>query len=78
MNVDEPFEGTLTGYKSADSVELCSDKQKNMLESLKNAAPNAIVFTSIDIWDSDSNGSSTDTADETELNTLPELLNIIF
>lgn len=46
-----------------------------MLESIKQTAPEAVVFTSISLRQSeDSDGSNTDTADETESSTLPELL----
>ena len=78
-NVDEPFTGTLSGYASVDPVKFCTEKRKNILESLKKVAPEAVVFTSISLWESDySNGSDTDTADETELSTLPELLTSFF
>lgn len=77
-NVDEPFVGTLKGYTSADPVKFCTDKQRSVLESLKKAAPDAVVFSSISLWDTDSDGSSTDTADENDLSTLPELLTSFF
>ena len=53
-------------------------KTKGHARVVRLAAPNAVVFSSISLWYSDSNGSSTDTADETELNTLPELLTSFF
>ena len=80
-NVDEPFTGTLTGYTSADPVKFCGQKRRRILESLREASPESVVFTSISLWEADdhtedyaddSNGSDTDTADESE--SLPELL----
>ena len=80
--VDEPFTGTLTGYSSPDPVKFCTEKQECMLRELKQILPKAALLTSVSsdfaVPDSESEGESTDTADESEGNTIPELFTSFF
>ena len=78
--VDGPFTDTLTGYYQIDPVKFCTENQRRLLKSLKNHTPKAAVLTCVSKnLNSDdeltvSNDEETDTASETEENTLPELL----
>ena len=76
--IDGPFIGNLTGYSTPDPIRFITEKEKERLESLKKIAPKAAVFTSISILNDESEEYSTDTADETEINTMPELLTSFF
>ena len=68
----------LTGYWVPDPYKFSTDKQRATLDSLRAIAPKAAVFSSISLYAEESDGESTDTADEDDLNTLPELLTSLF
>lgn len=77
--MDSHFTGTLKGYSTPDPINFITQEDREDLEALKKIAPDAAVFNSISLWDDSSEeGSTTDTADETETNTLPELLTSFF
>ena len=76
--VESPFKKTLSGFSSPDPIKFISASGKMTLDSLRKVAPNAAVFTSVSLWTETSDGSNTDTADETEINTTPELLTSFF
>ena len=79
--IDEPFNGTLKGFSSADPVKLCTETQENMLRELKQMSPKAGLLTCVSIKldsETESEGESTDTADESEGNVIPGLLTSFF
>ena len=79
--IDAPFEGQLKGYYSPDPVKCCTEEQMKMLKELREISPKAALLTcvSLDMSDSDmSENESTDTAQESEENTIPELLTSFF
>ena len=75
--VDEPFTSTLTGYSSTVPVKFCTEMQECMLRELKQILPKVALLTSVSsdfaVPDSESEGESKDTAEESEGNTIPEL-----
>ena len=74
-DIDNQFTGTLSGFTSPDPLKFVVEADKQDLLDLKNIASTAAVFSSVSLWMKDENDSDTDTADETDLNTLPELMN---
>jgi len=81
--VDGPFEGTLNGYSSPGPTKFCSGKQQQMLKDLKRIAPKAAILTcvSLNFGDSDKDSeeeAATETALESEENTIPELMTSFF
>jgi len=92
-NTDGPFEGELEGFCSSDPVKFCTSKQLEMLQSLKEIAPNAAVLTCVSLDLSHHNteepsadsertetadSERTDTAIEDDENTLPEIFTSFF
>ena len=81
--VGVPFAGTLSGFVRADPVKFATESQKNLLKSLKEITPNAAVLTCVSLQLDDESSAcqddeDTDTASETEENTIPELLTSFF
>ena len=73
--IDEPFNGTLAGISSADPVKFCTVTQENMLRELKKISLKAALLTCVSIEldsETESEGESTDTADESQGNVIPE------
>ncbi|XP_057298496.1 uncharacterized protein LOC130629359 [Hydractinia symbiolongicarpus] len=78
--IASPFKGTLEGFSRADPVKFCHDSQITILKELKQITPYTAVLTCISLKfrDDPSSGEDTDTAYETEENTVPELLTSFF
>ena len=71
---EEPFTEKLDGYSSHDPVKFVTDRDLERLEKLRQIDSKAAVFTNISLFDDPAYDSDTDTADEKEENTLPELM----
>ena len=75
---ESPFAEKLNGFSSPDPVKFVTGKDLQRLEKLREIDSKAAVFTNISLFNDPAYDSDTDTADEDENNTVPELLTSFF
>ena len=75
---DSPFKGSLIGFSTPDPIKFSTKRHTENIKALKKIAPHAVVFSSISQYEGSSDESSTDTAEETDTTSLPELLTSFF
>ena len=77
---DSPFKGSLIGFSTPDPIKFATKTHVENIKALKKIAPDAVVFSSISQYDDErsTDESSTDTAEENDCTSLPELLTSFF